>query len=131
MKGFHDVTHHPDAGTTPGLLLYRYGAGIVFYNASYLKKRILELAAAQGDVKWVVIDGSTVTTIDSTGADAVEALDRDLARQGIRLGLAGFRTEARNMLEPGRCAGDDRDGCGLSDVEGGDERVPGGFPANA
>ena len=84
---------------TPGLLLYRFGAGIVFYNASYFKKRVLELAAAQPDLKWLVIDGSTINTIDSTGAETVEALARDLARQGIRLGLAGFRTETRSMLQ--------------------------------
>ena len=41
MKGFHDLAHHADASATPGLLLYRFGAGIVFYNASYLKKRVL------------------------------------------------------------------------------------------
>ena len=99
MKGFHDLAHHADASATPGLLLYRFGAGIVFYNASYFKKRVLELAAAQPDLKWLVIDGSTVNTIDSTGAETIEALARDLARQGIRLGLAGFRTETRSMLE--------------------------------
>ena len=99
MKGFHEQIHHADARGMPGLLLYRFGAGIVFYNASYLKKRVLDLAAAQPDLKWVVIDGSTVNTIDSTGAETLEALARDLARQRIRLGLAGFRTETRCMLE--------------------------------
>jgi MFS superfamily sulfate permease-like transporter len=99
MKGFHDRIHHPDASGTPGLLLYRFGAGIVFYNASYLKKRILDLAIAQPDMKWVVIDGSTVNTIDSTGAETLEALVRDLGQRGIRLNLAGFRTAARSMLE--------------------------------
>lgn len=99
MKGFYDLAHHSDATGTPGLVLYRFGAGIVFYNASYLKKRILELAAAQPDLKWFVIDGSTVNAIDSTGADTVEALARDLSRRGIRLVLAAFRTEARNVLQ--------------------------------
>ena len=99
LKGFHDLAHHADAGATPGLLLYRFGAGIVFYNASYFKKRVLELAAAQTDLKWVVVDGSTVNTIDSTGAETVEALARELARQGIRFLLAGFRTETRNILQ--------------------------------
>jgi MFS superfamily sulfate permease-like transporter len=99
MKGFHDLTHHADASGTPGLLLYRFGAGIVFYNASYLKKRVLDLAAAQPDLKWVVIDGSTVNTVDSTGAEIIEALARDLARRGVRLALAGFRTGTRGMLE--------------------------------
>ena len=57
MKGFHDLSHHADAAGTPGLLLYRFGTAIVFYNASYLKKRVLDLAAAQprsemGDHRW-------------------------------------------------------------------------------
>jgi high affinity sulfate transporter 1 len=99
MKGFHDLAQHADASPTPGLLLYRFGAAIVFYNASYLKNRVLELAAAHPGLKWLVIDGSTVNTIDSTGADTVETLARELARQSIRLGLAGFRSETRGMLE--------------------------------
>ena len=99
MKGFHDLAHHADASATPGLLLYRFGAGLVFYNASYFKKRVLELAAAQPQLKWLVIDGSTVNTIDSTGAETVEALARDLAQRGIRFGLAGFRTEAHSVLQ--------------------------------
>jgi high affinity sulfate transporter 1 len=99
MKGFHDLALHADARATPGLLLYRFGAGIVFYNASYFKRRVLEVVAAEPGLKWVVIDGSTVNTIDSTGAEAVAALADDLARQGIRLVLAGFRSEARNLLE--------------------------------
>jgi MFS superfamily sulfate permease-like transporter len=99
MKGFHDRIHHADAPGTQGLLLYRFGAGIVFYNASYLKKRVLDLAAAQPDLKWAVIDGNTINTIDSTGAETLEALARDLDRQGIQLRLAGFRTEPLAMLE--------------------------------
>jgi MFS superfamily sulfate permease-like transporter len=99
MKGFHDVAHHPDATTTPGLLLYRFDAAIVFFNATYFRKRVLELAAAQPGLKQVIIDGSTVNTIDSTGADGIDALARELARRGIRLGLAGFRTETRSLLD--------------------------------
>jgi high affinity sulfate transporter 1 len=99
MKGFHDLTHHADALSTPGLLLYRFEARIVFYNATYFKKRVLELATSQPDLKWLVIDGSTINTIDSTGAETIEALARDLARRGVRLALAGFRTETRGMLE--------------------------------
>jgi MFS superfamily sulfate permease-like transporter len=99
MKGFHDLAHHPDATTTPGLLLYRFGAALVFFNATYFRNRVLELAAAQADLKQVVIDGSTINTIDSTGADTLDALARDLSRQGVRLGLAGFGTETKDLLE--------------------------------
>ena len=63
------------------------------------EKRVLGLAITQPDLKWVVIDGSTINTIDSTGAETLEVLARDLARQGVRLGLAAFRTAAQDMLE--------------------------------
>ncbi len=98
MKGFHDLAHYPDAPRAPGALLYRFGAGIVFYNAAYLKKRVLDLAAAEPEMKLLVLDGSSVNTIDSTGAETLEALANDLQRRGIRLALAGFRTEVKEML---------------------------------
>jgi sulfate permease, SulP family len=98
IKGFHDVAHYPDAPRTPGVLLYRFGAGIVFYNAAYLKKRLVELATAESDLKLLVLDGSTVNAIDSTGAETIEAIAVDLKQRGIRLALAGFRTEAKEML---------------------------------
>jgi high affinity sulfate transporter 1 len=99
VKGFHDRTHHPDTPGTPGLLFYRFGAAIVFYNAPYLKKRVLELVAAQCGVKHVVLDGNTINAIDTSGAETLEELTRELDGRGIRLGLAGFRTEARNFLQ--------------------------------
>jgi MFS superfamily sulfate permease-like transporter len=99
MKGFHDLVHYPDAPETPGLLLYRFGAAIVFYNSAYLKKRVLELAAARPDLKAVIVDGSTVNTIDRTGAETLEGLAREFQRRGILFGVAGFRTEARAMLQ--------------------------------
>ncbi len=99
IKGFHSLIHHPDAPATPGLLLYRFGAAIVFYNASYLKKRVLDLAASRNDLKLIVIDGSTVNAIDSSGAETLEALAHELRQRGVRLALAGFRTETREFLQ--------------------------------
>jgi high affinity sulfate transporter 1 len=98
IKGFHDAAHYPEAPRTPGVLIYRFGAGIVFYNAAYLKKRIVELATAESDLKLLVLDGGTVNAIDSTGAETIEAIAVDLKQRGMRLALAGFRTEAKEML---------------------------------
>jgi MFS superfamily sulfate permease-like transporter len=99
MKGFHNLAHHSDVPGTPGLLLYRFGAAIVFYNASYLKKRVLELAAAMSELELVVLDGSTINAVDSSGAETLEALAIELRRQGMRLALAGFRTETLDFLQ--------------------------------
>src|SRR5271166_6434406 len=99
LKGFHNIQHHEKAQTWPGLLLYRFGAALVFFNAPYFKKRVLEVVASHPGVKWLIVDGSPINSIDSTGAAMLEALSEDLRARGIRLGFANLRTELRASLE--------------------------------
>jgi hypothetical protein len=49
------------------------------------KKRVLEVAASRPGIKWFVVDGGPINTIDSTGAATLEALVADLRARGIRL----------------------------------------------
>lgn len=99
LRGWHDVSHHEGAETQPGLLLYRFGSAIVFFNAPYFKKRALELASAAEGTRWLVVDGGPVNTIDTTGVAAIDELADELRRRGIRLGFASLRTEVRAVLE--------------------------------
>jgi high affinity sulfate transporter 1 len=99
LKGFHNVLHHEKARTWPELVLYRFGAALVFFNAPYFKKRVLEMAATHPGIKWFIVDGGTINSIDSTGAAMLEALSEDLGARGIRLGFANIRTEVRTLLE--------------------------------
>ena len=81
------------------MVLYRFESALVFYNAPYFKKRVLEVAASRPDIKWFVVDGGPINIIDSTGAAMLEALAGDLRARGIRLGFANLRTEVRGLLE--------------------------------
>jgi hypothetical protein len=98
LKGFHNVVHHELPRTWPSVALYRFESALVFYNAPYFKKRVLEVAASRPGIKWFVVDGGPINIIDSTGAAMLEALAGDLrARDPPRLrqpphrgaGLAG------------------------------------------
>jgi MFS superfamily sulfate permease-like transporter len=99
LKGFHNILHHEKARTWPDLVLYRFGAALLFFNAPYFKKRVLEIAASHPGIKWFIVDGSPINTIDSTGAAILEALSEDMRTRGIRLGFANLRTEVRALLE--------------------------------
>jgi high affinity sulfate transporter 1 len=99
MRGWHSVSHHEGAETQPGLVLYRFGSAIVFFNAPYFKKRVLELASQLEGTRWFVVDGSPLNTIDTTGAAAVADLGEELGRRGIRLAFANLRSEVRAVLE--------------------------------
>ena len=99
LKGFHSVDEYGDAVTHQGLVLYRFGSAIVFFNASYFKKRVLEILRVRGDIRWFIVDGSTINLVDSTAAEMLEALASELSLRGVHLGLANFRNEARATLE--------------------------------
>jgi high affinity sulfate transporter 1 len=98
LRGWHDASRHAGAETQPGLVLYRFAAAIVFFNAPYFKKRVLEVASAVEGTRWFVVDGAPVNSIDSTGAAIVEDLADELRRRGIRFGFANLRTEVRAVL---------------------------------
>lgn len=99
LKGWHEVAHQPGAITHPGLIVYRFGASIVFFNADYFKRRVLEVIAAEKDVEWFILDGSTINLVDVTGAEVLDGLVRDLAARGVRFGLANVRAHVYNTLE--------------------------------
>ncbi len=88
-KGFHSVADYPDAKTIPGLLLYRFDANLVFYNADYLKTRVRAAVAAQKTpVEWVVLDASSLNIIDATGLRKYDELREELAAVGVSLYIA-------------------------------------------
>jgi high affinity sulfate transporter 1 len=99
LRGWHDVSHHPGAETQPGLVLYRFGSAIVFFNAPYFKKRVLELASQRDGTRWLVVDGSPINTIDATGAAILDDLAEALRQRGIRLAFANLRSQVRAGLE--------------------------------
>ena len=99
MRGWHDVVHHNEATTHPGLMVYQFGAAIVFFNAGYFKRRVMELVTSHPHIEWFIVDGSTINLVDITGAEMLESLVGQLAARGIRFGLANVRREVRNSLE--------------------------------
>jgi high affinity sulfate transporter 1 len=99
VKGFHSVADYEGAVTHLGLVLYRFGSAIVFFNAPYFKKRVLQILAGGNEIRWFIVDGSTINLVDSTAAEMLEALASELSLRGVRFGLANFRSEVRATLE--------------------------------
>ena len=99
LQGFHDVALHEGATTVPGLVLYRFMASVIFYNAPYFKRRVLAVAEANPAATWMIIDGAPILHLDSTGADTIVALSDELAARGIGLAFAGLVPQAQRMLE--------------------------------
>ena len=97
LPGFHSIERHPEARTIPGLCLFRFNSPIVFFNAAYFKRSVLDAAFAAGPgLRWVVLDAVPVTSHDVTGRYALRELEHELAGRGIGIALAGRQTEIAN-----------------------------------
>lgn len=99
VKGYHDVTRYPGARQIPGLVLFRWDAPLFFANADTFRTRILDtVAAAQPAARWVVIAAEPITDVDTTAADMLEDLDRDLAVLGVELAFAELKDPVKDRL---------------------------------
>jgi MFS superfamily sulfate permease-like transporter len=99
LKGYHDVTRYPQARRIPGLVLFRWDAPLFFANGEIFREHVLDaVAAAPTATKRVVVAAEPVTDVDVTAADALVALDDDLAGAGIELCFAEMKDPVKDRL---------------------------------
>lgn len=100
LKGYHDITRHPEARRIPGLVLFRWDAPLFFANADIFREHVLQaIATAPTPVKWVIVAAEPVTDIDLTAADALSNLDNDLQAAGIELCFAEMKGRVKDRLK--------------------------------
>ena len=89
---------HPGVMSEPGLVVYRFGAGIFFANAQRLSDEILELASGDSPPR-----GSSSTarasTTSTSAAGRRSVSSGQLQRRGVVLGMADLRDSVRAGLD--------------------------------
>jgi MFS superfamily sulfate permease-like transporter len=100
LKGYHDITRHPDARLVPGLVLFRWDAPLFFANAELFHDRVLDaVAASPTPVRWLVVAAEPVTSVDVTSADMLAELDDTLHAAGIALCVAEMKDPVKDKLK--------------------------------
>ena len=101
LPGFHSVADYPEATTVPGLLMFRFEANLVFFNIDYLSERLhAAVQASETPVEWVIVDASPINWIDATAVQRLDELHRELAAQGITLGIARVKLSLGRAFDP-------------------------------
>ena len=90
LPGFHDLEMHPDGATTPGLVIFRFDAPLIFANARTFREQVHELAE-EPDLRWILIAAEPITDVDTTAADMLVELDEWLNVRGISLVFAEMK----------------------------------------
>jgi high affinity sulfate transporter 1 len=96
FPGLHSIQRHDDSESIPGLLLFRFNAPIMFFNAPYFKRELMRtIDQSDPGLHHVVIDLLPASTIDATGIMTILDLVTTLNARGISVNAAGRATEWR------------------------------------
>lgn len=98
--GFYKLHRRADAHPVPGLTIVLIEGDLLFFNADHVQARLVAIADAMpAETRWLMLDASAITQIDSTAAAMLEEVRADLATRGVRLAFAEFNTEVRDLLD--------------------------------
>jgi high affinity sulfate transporter 1 len=90
----------PGALTEPGLVVYRFGAPLFYFNADRFSAEIRELVApTPAPVRFMLVDAGPVTHVDYTAARTLLALKHDLDLRGVLLAFAHVQSDLRADLD--------------------------------
>jgi high affinity sulfate transporter 1 len=98
--GLYKLHAHPDARAAPGLIVYLLQASLVFFNADYVKKRILAIVDGQAEKPaWFILDASAINHLDTSAIDTLAEVRDALAERGITFGIADLHSRPRAAIE--------------------------------
>jgi len=100
MAGYHDVGDWEGGRTIPGLVLFRYDAPLCFANAEDFRRRAQEAVdGATPAAEWLILNAEAIVEIDSTAAEMLLELPRELTERGVRLALTRVKRELQAQLD--------------------------------
>jgi high affinity sulfate transporter 1 len=99
VPGLHDRTRYPDAEIVPGCTVFRFDAPLIFANAPTFRSSVLALVAEEPRPRWIVVAAEPMTDVDTTAADMLDDLVRDLAALDVELHFAELKDPVRAKVE--------------------------------
>ncbi len=98
---WHGVPAGPEARTEPGLIVYRFSAGLYYANSNSFAEPIVGfLNDDSGDtVRWLCIDGVAINDVDFTAGEVLRQIHGECQEHHVRLVFAELLIEVRAELD--------------------------------
>lgn len=97
---FRDKKVYTEVESTPGLLIFRFDAPIIFVNSRYFTDEVRKLIkAAETSIHEVLIAAVQINHLDSTGADQLAKLQSELEKKDIILSIAEAKSGLMEVIK--------------------------------
>ncbi|WP_406829755.1 SulP family inorganic anion transporter [Pedococcus sp. KACC 23699] len=87
------------ADAEPGLVIYRFGAGLFYANASRLTEEAVALVDRDPTPRWFVLLADAIDDVDFTGGNTLVELAGVLERRGVVFAIAEANREVRPEMD--------------------------------
>ena len=99
IPGLHDVRSYPDAELLPGCVIIRFDAPLFFANSRAFREQVEDLLDDDPAPSWIIIAAEPITDVDTTAADMLADLEKELNNRGINLVFAEMKDPVRSKLD--------------------------------
>ncbi|TFC52658.1 STAS domain-containing protein [Cryobacterium sp. TMT1-21] len=99
LRGYHDLSRHPEGERLPGIVIVRFDAPLFFANGGIFDDYVRRLVTRAGsDVRTVILAAEPITDIDTTAVEELLELDDFLTSRGITLIFAEMKGPVKDHL---------------------------------
>jgi len=95
---YRNVARH-EVETWPQTVAIRVDESLYFANTKYLEDVVLQMVADEPELKYLVLIGIAVNSIDASALETLESLNQELRDAGVELHLAGFKGPITDRLK--------------------------------
>ncbi|MBG6488657.1 SulP family inorganic anion transporter [Pseudomonas aeruginosa] len=99
IDGQVELAKYPQATTLPGLVIYRFDAPLLFFNADYFKQRVLAVVDGSERPNAVLLNAEAMTSLDISGLATLHEVQQILKAQGVHLSLARVTGQTLDLLQ--------------------------------
>ncbi|MBH9197687.1 SulP family inorganic anion transporter [Pseudomonas aeruginosa] len=99
IDGQVELAKYPQATTLPGLVIYRFDAPLLFFNADYFKQRVLAVVDGSERPNAVLLNAEAMTNLDISGLATLHEVRQILKAQGVHLSLARVTGQTLDLLQ--------------------------------
>lgn len=96
---FQNIERNPEAKPIDGVMILRVDASFSFVNADFFRDYIIEKSRERNkSTRYVIIDGSTINTLDTTAIDQIKTMVGTLKKWNIELYMTGLKGPIRDII---------------------------------
>lgn len=97
-KVFRNIKRYPEAQIDPEIMIFRIDASLYFANMTFLEDKLAERLAEKPQTKWIVLDFSSVNSIDAVAIHSLEEIMDSYREGNIEFLLAGVKNIIKDYL---------------------------------